>query len=181
VADQGVATTEARFEELVRAHARIVRAAIARTAGTSGMALAEDIEQRVYLALWKQVADQREIHHPASYLYRAAVRETLALVREEQRRRLDAEPRDETQPSEARSPEATPVERLASRELGRRIDQAIAALAPERRRAVRAHLAGLAVQDLMTIERWSYQKARNLVQRGMAELRQRLVARGIDG
>ena len=40
-------------------------------------------------------------------------------------------------------------------------------------------LAGFAVADIMTMHGWSYQKARNLVARGLADLRCALVVKGI--
>ncbi|HET9317017.1 MAG TPA: hypothetical protein VFQ51_15605, partial [Vicinamibacteria bacterium] len=42
---------------------------------------------------------------------------------------------------------------------------------PERQAAVRAHLEGFQFQEVMLMHGWSYQKARNLVARGMADLR----------
>jgi DNA-directed RNA polymerase specialized sigma24 family protein len=47
--------------------------------------------------------------------------------------------------------------------------------------AVRAHLAGFDVREVMRMNGWTYQKARNLIARGMAELREALQDRGIHG
>jgi DNA-directed RNA polymerase specialized sigma24 family protein len=44
---------------------------------------------------------------------------------------------------------------------------------------VRAHLGGWSVQEIMDLTGWSYQKTRNLVARGMTDLRAALVARGV--
>lgn len=60
-----------------------------------------------------------------------------------------------------------------------RIAKALASLAPDRRKAVRAHLAGFDVNEIMTMYGWPYQKARNLITRGVADLRARL--EGIHG
>jgi hypothetical protein len=46
---------------------------------------------------------------------------------------------------------------------------------------VQGYLAGFSVPELMTMYGWSYERARNLSARGMADLRARLRMRGIDG
>ena len=52
-------------------------------------------------------------------------------------------------------------------------------LPPDRARAVRAHLAGFSVQEVMALCGWPYQRARNLIARGMADLRDALRERGV--
>jgi len=43
---------------------------------------------------------------------------------------------------------------------------------------VMAHLAGYEVKEIMAMFEWPYHKARNLIARGMADLRRKLDARG---
>ena len=59
------------------------------------------------------------------------------------------------------------------------IAEALAAMAPDRARAVRGHLAGFSVEELMKLYGWTYQRARNLIARGMADLRSELRQRGL--
>jgi len=163
------------FEQLARRYARLIRSVATRVAGGEAATLAEDVEQRVMLALWQQVSREQEIRHPASYVYRAAVRETVRVLRQERRRReIDAVAAEAS--SEGRK---NPEELLEMREMGNRIQAIIAELPPERRRAVRAHLAGFAVREIMEMYDWSYNRARNLVGRGVRDLRRRLEAGGI--
>ena len=61
------------------------------------------------------------------------------------------------------------------------VESRVSALAVDRQRAVRAHLAGFDVREIMRMHGWPYQKARNLIARGMAELRAALHERGIHG
>jgi RNA polymerase sigma factor (sigma-70 family) len=173
-----------RFEALVHEYARAVRAAIARVGGASGRDLRDDVEQRVFLEIWKQVAREQTIHNPSSYLYRAAVRETVRVLREERRKRGALGSLDESHDDNRGEPvteDPTPHDRASSRELSERLEEVIASLPAERQQAVRGHLAGLGVQEIMGLRHWSYNKARNLIQRGMADLRQRLLERGIHG
>jgi RNA polymerase sigma factor (sigma-70 family) len=172
------APADERLAALVRDYGRLIRHVIRSVGGRDAATMAEDIEQAVLLGLWQQVAREQRIDHPASYVYRAAVRETVRALKRERARAERAEPLDE---------EVTPVapiddpyrkaERLQQREiLARCIDE----LAPDRRRAVRAHLAGFAVAEIMELFDWPYQRARNLIARGMSDLRTSLLGRGIS-
>lgn len=163
------------FEQLVRRYAHLIRSVATRVAGGEAATLAEDVEQRVMLALWQQISREQEIRHPASYIYRAAVRETVRALRKERRRgEIDAAA-VETFSEGGKDPE----ELLELREMGNRIQAIIAELPPERRRAVQAHLAGFAVREIMQMYDWSYNRARNLIGRGVRDLRRRLEAGGI--
>ena len=80
-------------------------------------------------------------------------------------------------PSRLPNPEST----ATAVELGARIDRAIDSLLVERRQAVRAHLAGYSVDEIMQAYGWPYQKARNLIARGMSDLREELRKAGYGG
>lgn len=138
----------------------------------------DDVEQRVALNLWRRISREQNIHHPASYLYRAAVRETVHVIREEQRR--EEETRSAGNAPEPEGP-ASPAELLEAKRLGGEIMKVLKTLQPKRERAVRAHLAGFSVAEIMRMYDWSYNTARNLIARGMGDLRAGLRERGIDG
>lgn len=163
------------LEELISRYARLVRTAVHRVAGPLTDAVAEDVEQKVAVALWKAMPGEQIPRHPASYLYRAAVRETVRALRPLQKARSGELPIDHRDPSP--SPDAL----LESKELGMTIRDALSNLAPDRRRAVQAHLMGFGVQEIMEIRGWSYNRARNLIARGMADLRRELENRGVHG
>ena len=166
---------EAALEDLVRRYGRLIRHAIRKAGGPEVSALADDIEQTVIVNLWQQIAREQTIDHPASYLYKAAIRETVRAVRRE-RERADAAalalPRADIEPAD---PESLAV----ARQRGEVVSAALAELAPDRARAVRAHLGGWSVQEIMEVTGWTYQRARNLVARGMSDLRSALAARGV--
>jgi len=151
--------------------------AVRQVAAGSAANELDDIEQDVLLALWKRVGAEQDIEHPASYVYKAAIREAVRAVARVRRRAEDPLPEDEA---------AAPVhendgERLvAERECREALRAALAALPPDRARAVRAHLAGWSVDEVMRLHGWSYQRARNLIARGMADLRFELRSRGMS-
>jgi RNA polymerase sigma factor (sigma-70 family) len=166
--------TESELEQLVRRFSSLVRATAARIGGAAGRQVADDVEQNVFISLWKQLQREQPIDNHASYIYRCAVRETIRLLS-----RRDDDSQDP--PEDTASAEPTAGEHLASRERARIVGEAIKALSIDRRRAVQAYLAGFSVPETMKMYGWSYQRARNLSTRGMTDLRAALRKRGIDG
>jgi RNA polymerase sigma factor (sigma-70 family) len=168
------AGAHARFEELVRQYGRLIASVVARVGGARASLIREDIQQQVLIGLWRQVEREQTIEHPASYVYRAAVRETVRALRREAAR--------EAEPLEADdSPErgAGPYEAVVASEQASRLEEGLAALAPDRARAVRGHLLGFEVAEIMRMYGWPYQKTRNLIARGMADLRRSLLQKGL--
>ena len=74
---------ESRFEGMVRQYGRLISTVVARVGGQATSLFREDIEQQVLIELWRQVDREQKIDHPSSYLYRAAVRETVRVLKRE--------------------------------------------------------------------------------------------------
>ncbi|MGD9905915.1 MAG: RNA polymerase sigma factor [Vicinamibacterales bacterium] len=157
-----------RFRSLIDRYGTLIAWAVRRAAGPAARDL-DDIRQDVLIGLWTQVSHGRVIDHPGAYLHRAAVRETVrAMARTRVRDTLIAGGGvDEACGATAPDP-------LDRREQRAALRAAIAALPIDRRRAVQGHLAGFDVRELMDLYGWTYQRARNLVARGIADLRVRL-------
>ena len=166
---------QARFEELVRTYARLIRAVVRKVAGADADRLGPDVEQRLLTDLWKRHRSGDVIEHPSTYIYRAAVRETIRALKRDSR--LVESPLV-LEPAAPRTDD--PHAQLRSKELAQTLNEEIDALSSDRARAVRFHLAGFPVDEIMALHNWSYNKARNLIARGMTDLRKRLTHRGID-
>jgi RNA polymerase sigma factor (sigma-70 family) len=164
-----------QFETLVEGFGRLVAQAVRRVAGRAAGNDLDDIQQDVMLALWKRLSREQSIEHPASYLYTAAVREAVRAV-DRLRRRAE----DPLGPATFELRVEPDAERaVEEREQQAVLAAALDALAPDRARAVRGHLAGLTVDEVMQLYGWSYQRTRNLVARGMTDLKAALNARGV--
>jgi RNA polymerase sigma factor (sigma-70 family) len=162
------------LDDLVRRHAGLIRAAVAKVLGRRDEDLGDEVLQRVSESLWKQLKREQVIDHPSSYLYRCAVRETIRLLQRE----LDRGGVPLEAAAELASDDG-PETALAARRVAEATEAVLGELPEDRATAVRAHLAGFSVDEIMAMQGWPYQKARNLVARGVAELRARLNARGI--
>lgn len=177
-----------RFDEpneeiraLLEQYGALIRRVVARVGGRVLQGGQEDVAQAVAMSLWQQVSREQTIEHPSSYIYRAAIRETVRAVKQElDRRRTQTSIDDEAAPPLAGSgpdPEAA----ASAGELGRAIELAVTKLAADRQQAVRAHLSGYSVDEIMQTYGWPYQKARNLIARGLSDLRAALSKEGHRG
>jgi len=168
---------DAQLEDLVRRFSRLVRSVAARVGGSRGSQLAEDVEQEVFINIWKQLGREQFIENPSSYLYRCAVRETLRLLNRERGQSVALY--DAAMAVRDRAP--GPDEQLLAGERADALTDAINTLSIDRRRAVQAYLAGFSVPEVMKMYGWSYERARNLSARGMADLRELLKERRFGG
>ena len=167
---------ETKLAALVDDYGRLIAQAIRRVVGPAGLPDASDIEQQVHIALWQQLRREQVIEYPASYVYKAAVREAVRAVR---RYRARAEEPLESAPPQLAGPEARADRLTDARRVQDALAEALGVMAPDRAQAVRGHLAGFNVEELMKLYGWTYQRARNLIARGMADLRAELRTRGL--
>jgi RNA polymerase sigma factor (sigma-70 family) len=115
----------------------------------------------------------------ASYVRRAAISAALDIIR---RRRVDRNVSiddDQLGAPPLATLAAGPAELLDQSELAQRVARAVDGLAPPRRAAVRMYLDGYRREEIAALLRWSDAKTRNLLYRGLADLRAVLLAQGI--
>jgi RNA polymerase sigma factor (sigma-70 family) len=77
------------------------------------------------------------------------------------------------------APEPDPHRALEGSELADKVDKAIEAIPASRRPAVRMHLAGYPREEIADLMGWTEAKTRNLLYRGLADLREQLAAEGV--
>ena len=139
-----------QLEVLVRQYGRLISSVVRRITGAAADLVGDDIEQKVLLSLWRQIESEQKIDHPSSYIYRIAIREAVRAIRQETsrgRRHVT-----DTRSGGAAGRAAGPLRERARREQREHIEASLAELRPERERAVRAHLAGFAVQEIMEMQ-----------------------------
>ena len=179
--------TEERYERLMERFAALLRSVVAQHCPRNLGIEAVDIEQEARVRLWRALHRESELTDPASYIYRIAVTAAIDAVRRAVARREDqlrTEPGDEEEIIHMARLQADPTEApdavTARRELMDRIVSAVRSLPENRRRAVELHLQGLSLTEISELLRWSEPKARNLVYRGLDDLREILRREGID-
>jgi RNA polymerase sigma-70 factor (ECF subfamily) len=176
---QAPAATEARWTALRAALVRAVRRQCPRW-------LSDHADDLVQAALMKVMAAAggSEGNRPLSsfYLYRVAHSALVDEIRRRQRRRevplgvtdADDEPGGHIEPQAAGDPEQD----ASLRELGAAIRECLLDMNADRRLAVTLYLQGHSVPEAARILGWAAKRTENLVYRGLADLRQCLLAKG---
>ena len=161
----------APLERLVSRFARMVRH-VGRTRGLADPDL-DELVQEVRIRLWRaRAATIGGLN--AAYVHRTAVSAALDIIR--RRRRAREEPVDDAGPLPG---PAGPAEAVELGDLAERVTRAVETLAPARRPVVRMHLAGYSREEIASLLGWSEAKTRNLLYRGLADLRAALLREGI--
>jgi RNA polymerase sigma factor (sigma-70 family) len=148
----------------------------------------DDLEQEARIRLWQALRGEREIVYPASYIYRIAISVTIRALRRVRARKedalLDADSEERSagagESALQASPGSSPAAIAERREWLAKIDLALTRLAENRRVAVGLHLQGFTTTEIGNLLGWSEAKARNLVHRGLKDLRRELAAAGME-
>jgi RNA polymerase sigma-70 factor (ECF subfamily) len=140
----------------------------------------DDLVQEVRVRLWKALHNGEKIEAaPASYIYRTAASAALDLLRRRRARRETpvriSRLTGEAILGESPSPEAL----MEGADLAGQIGEAVGGLPDARRSVVRMYLAGYGREEIADLLGWSEAKTRNLLYRGLGDLRERLTKMGI--
>lgn len=137
----------------------------------------DELEQEIRLRLWKALQTGEKIGGaPASYVRQVARSAAIDLFRRRRARREDPLP-DEPERGAMTAP--TAEQHLATGEFSAALARALEGLVTSRQGVVRMHLAGYPREEIADLMGWSEGKTRNLLYRGLDDLRGRLTAMGI--
>jgi len=140
----------------------------------------DEVLQDVRIRLWQAGEGGKALEElGSSYLYHVAMTAALDLLRRRRARRAD-DTEDIRERTDLTNNNASPHEALEARELASQIDAAIDTLSIDRRVAVRFHLAGYDRDDIARMLGWTEARTRNLLYRGLDDLRRRLTDMGIS-
>lgn len=156
------------LEQLFQRYTAIVRQVALRH--NLAEADVDEVIQDVRIRIWRALSTGEKIAQaPASYVYRAACSAALDLIRR-RRARFCELARQEVRLCST----VTPEEVLEEHELAENLERAAASLVRPRRVVVRMHLRGYHRHEIAEILGWSEAKTRNLLYRGLADVRARL-------
>ncbi len=166
----------AALEALIERFGRMVR----RVGFDHGLAEADvdEVLQEVRIRIWRARPDTVDQLN-ATYVHRTAVSAALDIVRRRRSagRLMDSEPPADQPISNAAADDAQRSLEVA--ELETQVAGAVASLAERRRPVVRMYLQGYSREEIAALLGWSEAKTRNLLYRGLADLRHRLALAGV--
>jgi RNA polymerase sigma-70 factor (ECF subfamily) len=181
---------EAEFNAILEKYGAFLRQTIARICPKDLGIQFDDIEQEARLRLWRAIESEKEINFHGSYIYKIVVSVTINAIRRAKARREEqlrlAEDAEAENATEAppitltAGAENSPEAQAEREELLRKVEEAMARLPENRRLAVGLHLKGMTTNEIADLMGWSEPKARNLVYRGLKDLRSELRAMGIE-
>ncbi len=141
----------------------------------------DDIEQEVRIRLWRAVERENNPALPASYIQRVVVTTVIDALRRSKPEQTTALPEAGQEAGiEALLDRVGPVRSASD---GQRMDMvraAIATLPPRRQQPVRLALQGFTPEEIGELLEMTATMAKNLMYRGLYELRDRLKAAGLD-
>ena len=143
----------------------------------------DELMQEVRIRLWHahgagERADETLAAIPASYLHRTALSAAVDLLRRRRARRADVTVSFDDEP-EVVTATPGPDAAFAESELAQQVERAVQSIQPSRRPVVRMHLMGHSREEIARTLGWSDSKVRNLLYRGLADVRERLLAEGV--
>lgn len=159
-----------RFEALWRGFRPKVRARLRAQRLLDQSVDADDLEQEVYLRLWQALANDRTIEQPASYIYRTINAAVIDAARRAQAR--EASRRGNVAPDDiAAGAQANPEPSSQRGEITDAVSRQFDQMKPDRVQAIKLHLQGYTTHEIGRITGWTEARARNLVYRGLSQLR----------
>jgi len=166
-----------RDGELTRFRDELARA-VRRVCPSWLVSHSEDFVQAGLLRVMElQRRHRKPRHFSKSYLWMVAHSAVIDEIRRRRRRQevaLDEQPADDDLASARPGPE----QRLAGREVDEAIRECLADLLESRRTAVLLHIHGHSVAEIAERMGWNLKRAKNLVYRGLSDLRLRLADKG---
>lgn len=181
-----VQPAEGRFDQLVKEFGLYLRNTIASICPKNLGIQIDDIEQEARIRLWKALEREVEIRDHASYIYRIAFTTTIDAIRRVKSRKEEQLTTTEDSTQESKEPEVvidqrpSPHEKTETKQILNQVEQILATMDQNRRSAIRLYLQGMTSFEIADVRGWSEPKARNLLYRGLKDLRAGLKAAGID-
>jgi RNA polymerase sigma factor (sigma-70 family) len=142
----------------------------------------DEVMQEVRIRLWRAQQTSEQIGEVStSYVYRTASTAALDVIRRRRSRRAEHHQSldDEAAPVALPTTAPDPHRALEGSEVAQQVTRALESIPPSRRPVVRMYLTGYPREEIGELMGWTEAKTRNLLYRGLADLRERLQDMGV--
>jgi RNA polymerase sigma factor (sigma-70 family) len=138
----------------------------------------DDVLQEVRIKIWKLLNDEKKIINYSSYIKKIVDSSVIDHLRKARRERGFILLEKKRKISEWKSQYETSESN--DKNLKKNISSAVESLMDSRRKVVKLYLLNLTIEEIATFYSWSRHKTRNLLYRGLSDLKKRLREKGIE-
>lgn len=138
----------------------------------------DDLFQEVKIKLWKVLSHEKKITNQAAYIRKVVDSTVIDQLRRAKRQETVYSHEKERKITEQKMHYAFPNRQ--GNELQQVVARAVAGLIESRRKAVQMYLLNMSLEEIAAFYSWTKDKTRNLLYRGLADLRAELRQHGID-
>ena len=138
----------------------------------------DDISQEIRIRIWRLLEHEKNIKNLPSYIKKIVNSSVIDLLRK--RKRDDKILSKEKQMRISEVKKSYPVAFSAEEEFRQTVARAVDSLIESRRKVVRLHLLDMTIEEISAFYNWSSNKTRNLLYRGLSDLKRILKAKGIE-
>ena len=138
----------------------------------------EDVIQEIKIKIWKILHDEKEINNYPSYIRKIVNSSVIDLLRKWKREEgiiIQEKQRKISEPTKDYSAEFTREDSLRET-----VGKAANSLIESRRKVVKLFLLGMTIEEISAYFNWTKDKTRNLLYRGLSDLKQILKKNDID-
>ncbi len=168
---------EEEFEDLLKVFSESIRAQVLDSGLMKRGIDPEDIIQEIKARLWKRLASEKKLAHPPSYIKKVV---SSVLIDEIRKARMQEKAVRRTIEEKSRLLKSSRPNQQSDEYIAQALEEAVGSLVESRRRAVKLFLFGLTVEEISSVLRWSQDKTRNLVYRGLADIKEILSRKGVE-
>jgi RNA polymerase sigma factor (sigma-70 family) len=138
----------------------------------------DDVLQEVRIKIWKLLNDEKKITNYSSYIKKIVDSSVIDHIRKARRERGFILLEKKKKVSEWKSQYET--RESDDKNLKKNISNAVESLMDSRRKVVKLYLLNLTIEEIAIFYSWSRHKTRNLLYRGLSDLKKRLQEKGIE-
>lgn len=138
----------------------------------------DDICQEIKIKLWRVLRDEKDIANFPSYLRKVVNSSVIDMLRKFKRDERIFLHEKQKRIAEIKGDYL--AEAASQGQLGDKLAAALGCLIESRRRAVKLFLLDMTIEEIAAFYGWSQDKTRNLLYRGLADLKRLLRDEGID-
>ncbi len=172
------------IDKAIQEYSFLIRAAIRKTSPQIDESQMDDIEQEVKIKIWKEILkSEKKILNLGSYIWKVTYTTTCRIMKDlSAERKMARSQNEDAQNIDRRitsDKNSTPEHHFEKKELMDIIKKSIDSLIHSRRAVLKLYLLGMDHMEISEYFGWSEGKVRNLISRGLEDLRKSLRRKGL--